>query len=211
MDATERRAFLTLLILAVTGQVILTALREPHQPPGAVSLLPPEPRSSLESHRDQVAQLARPLAEGEKVDLDRAGLHEMTRLPRIGVGLAGRIVADRTRNGPFGSLEGLGRVAGIGPATLAALQPHVVFGDMASGGVSGRSAGSRPGLPKVFNINTLSARELQGLPGIGPQRAQAIVAYRESHGPFASVGELGSVPGIGEGVLARISTLVTVK
>lgn len=211
MDATERRAFLTLLVLAVSGQVILTALREPHQAPGAVSLLPPEARSSLESHRDQVAQLVRPLAEGEKVDLDTAGPHEMTRLPRIGMGLARRIVADRTRNGPFGSLEGLGRVAGIGPATLAALQPHVVFGDMAVGGASGRPAGGRSGSRKVFNINLLSARELQDLPGIGPQRAQAIVAYRESHGPFASVAELGSVPGIGRGILARIEPLVTVK
>jgi competence protein ComEA len=50
-----------------------------------------------------------------------------TRLPRIGPGLAGRIVADRVSNGPFGSLAGLDRVAGVGPTVLEAVASHVVF------------------------------------------------------------------------------------
>nr|MBA3493967.1 helix-hairpin-helix domain-containing protein [Gammaproteobacteria bacterium] len=34
--------------------------------------------------------------------------------------------------------------------------------------------------------------------GIGPAKAEAIVAYREKHGPFKSVDDLVMVQGIGE-------------
>lgn len=211
MDASERRAFLTLLILAVAGQALLTALRAPNQAPGDVSLLPSASVEELEAHRDRVAELTRPLAKGERVDLDRAGLHELTRLPRIGPGLAQRIIADRNERGSFGSLEALGRVAGIGPATLDALEPHAAFSGVASSSppLSGGPAAVHQA--KLLNINVLDASALEGLPGIGPLRAAAIVAYRDSHGPFATISDLALVPGVGEGVLARIDSLVEAR
>lgn len=61
------------------------------------------------------------------VDVDRAGAAELDALPRIGPVLAARIVADRDSLGPFGSLDGLQRVRGIGPAMAASLAPHVTF------------------------------------------------------------------------------------
>lgn len=64
---------------------------------------------------------------GAPVDLDRAGAAEIERLPRIGPVLARRIVADRDSLGPFGSLEGFGRVKGVGPALLRTVGPHVTF------------------------------------------------------------------------------------
>jgi competence protein ComEA len=62
-----------------------------------------------------------------RVDVDRATESELTRLPRVGPALARRIVADRDSLGPFGSLEGLERVKGIGPAMAKRLAPHVTF------------------------------------------------------------------------------------
>lgn len=47
------------------------------------------------------------------------------------------------------------------------------------------------------NINTASKDELDGLKGIGPTKAQAIVDYRTKNGPFNSVDDLQKVPGIG--------------
>lgn len=54
------------------------------------------------------------------------------------------------------------------------------------------------------NLNTADAPTLQReLSGIGEVKAQAIVAYREAHGSFASVDELLEVKGIGESILAK--------
>jgi len=51
-------------------------------------------------------------------------------------------------------------------------------------------------------VNTATAAELEGLPGVGPTTAAKIVAYREENGPFEKVEDLLDVPGIGEGKLA---------
>ena len=47
------------------------------------------------------------------------------------------------------------------------------------------------------NVNTASVADLESLPGIGPSKAAAIVAYRTEHGAFTSVESLQAVPGIG--------------
>lgn len=48
------------------------------------------------------------------------------------------------------------------------------------------------------NINTASVKQLaHAFKGIGQQRAQAIVHYREAHGEFSSVAELAQVQNIG--------------
>ena len=56
------------------------------------------------------------------LDLNAATAEALTALPGIGEALAGRIVAYRAENGPFGSVEELTNVSGIGPAKLAALE-----------------------------------------------------------------------------------------
>lgn len=48
----------------------------------------------------------------------------------------------------------------------------------------------------LLNVNTADAEALTALPGIGPVKAAAIVAYREENGPFASLQELEQVDGI---------------
>ena len=58
-----------------------------------------------------------------------------------------------------------------------------------------------------INPNTASAGSLQRLPGIGPVRAAAIVAYRQDHGPtpFARPADLANVHGIGAGIVRNIA------
>jgi competence protein ComEA len=65
---------------------------------------------------------------GARIDLDRASAAEMEALPRVGPALAKRLVANRDSVGPFGTLEGLKRVKGVGPATIRLLEPLVTFG-----------------------------------------------------------------------------------
>jgi len=62
---------------------------------------------------------------GIPVDVNRAAADELRALPGIGAGLARRIVADREARGPFRSLDELGRVKGIGPGKLRALEGWV--------------------------------------------------------------------------------------
>lgn len=48
------------------------------------------------------------------------------------------------------------------------------------------------------NINTADANTLSSeLSGIGQSKAEAIVAYREQHGPYKQIEDLANVKGIG--------------
>jgi competence protein ComEA len=47
------------------------------------------------------------------------------------------------------------------------------------------------------NINQADAKLLATLDGVGPQKAAAIVAYRDANGPFHSIDDLAKVKGIG--------------
>jgi competence protein ComEA len=123
----ERRAVLLLMGLAVAGHGARAALAPRGTPPGAITILGARTAHAALARRDSLAQLARPLREGERIDPDRAGPLELRRLPGVGPGLAGRIVEDRERNGPFGSLVGLDRVPGVGDGLLKRMAPHIAF------------------------------------------------------------------------------------
>lgn len=56
----------------------------------------------------------------------------------------------------------------------------------------------------AVNVNTATKEQLMLLEGIGEVKAQAILDYRASKGPFKSVGDLVNVPGIGEATLKKI-------
>jgi len=61
-----------------------------------------------------------------------------------------------------------------------------------------------------LDLNRASARSLQALPGIGPARADAIVAER-CRAPFVRVGDVERVPGIGPTLRARMLPRVSVE
>jgi competence protein ComEA len=60
-----------------------------------------------------------------------------------------------------------------------------------------------------INLNTASAAELARLPGIGPSKAQAIVAFRAKE-PFTRADDLRKVKGIGDKLYDSIKDQVTV-
>ncbi|WP_260405343.1 ComEA family DNA-binding protein [Paenibacillus sp. 598K] len=61
----------------------------------------------------------------------------------------------------------------------------------------------------LIDINRASAEQLDSLPGIGPAKAQAIIADREQHGIFRSVDELTRVRGIGDKMLEKLRPYAT--
>ncbi len=65
--------------------------------------------------------------------------------------------------------------------------------------------------PQKIDINRAEAWLLVALPGIGEARAQAIIDYRQRHGPFRDINELLKVPGMGNTIFEGIKRLITVK
>lgn len=108
--------------------------------PSAVAPIPPRDRSARRpapapvtprGDRDTSAHAERPRAGRSRprkrqldegpLDLNRATIDELARLPGLGPGLARRIVSARERGG-FDSLDDLTGVPGLGPAKLARLR-----------------------------------------------------------------------------------------
>jgi competence protein ComEA len=85
-------------------------------------------------------------------------------------------------------------------------------GSSAAGGATasdGLAAGAGPAAAPV-NLNTATPEQLDTLPGVGPATVQKILEYRQQHGGFGSVEELGQVSGIGEKRLAALRDQVQV-
>ena len=83
-----------------------------------------------------------------------------------------------------------------------------------AGGVTVPGAGiqtqnSAAGTGRV-NINTAGREELMTLSGIGEARAQAIISYREEHGPFTAVEEVMNIEGIKEKAFSKIKDEIEV-
>jgi competence protein ComEA len=58
------------------------------------------------------------------------------------------------------------------------------------------------GIP--LDPDTMKSEDWEALPGIGPDLARTIVAYRQKYGDYGSIKSLHKVPGIGEKRIKRI-------
>jgi competence ComEA-like helix-hairpin-helix protein len=131
------------------------------------------------------------------LDPNTATREELDRLPGVGPKTALRWIGVRGSGGPFFALQDLRRVSGLGPKRLEGIAPHLRF-------LPDRAEGRRGRSPERLDLNGASHGELTALPRVGPVLAGRIVAYRASHGPFRSLVDLDSVPGVGPAMLKRL-------
>lgn len=87
----------------------------------------------------------------------------------------------------------------------------------AAGAAAGSSAAVGSGQPAgatgsgaPVNINTADEAALDGLPGVGPSTAAAIIEDRQANGPFSAPEDLMRVSGIGDKKFERLKSLICV-
>ena len=74
-----------------------------------------------------------------------------------------------------------------------------------------RAGAAKRELVGTVNVNTATPDQLELLPGVGPERARAIVEWRGEHGAFKSVDDLLQVSGIGPKALDRMRAHVSLN
>jgi competence protein ComEA len=129
----ERRLALlaTVGLVLVAGPLRARLERPARRPPCAPEGRGEPPRHHLGCAAD--GGPARALAADERlllglpIDPNTAGSRELALVPGLSRRLAAEIVRDREQNGPFGRVEDLVRVRGVGPKRLAAAAPHLAI------------------------------------------------------------------------------------
>lgn len=217
MTTGERTLLLRGLAILLVAGVVRVALDRTEAGADVLAGLP-DAAAALDSAAEQLAadaiERSRPLGAREQIDLNSADEVALDRLPRVGPALAARIVADRAEFGPFDDVSQLVRVAGVGPATLERLRPHLIAGAVTD---PGRPLWVSPPLPferadprPLVDLNRADSLTLLSISGVGPAMAGRILAARRSHGHFRSLDDLLEVPGIGPRTLERLRAQVTV-
>jgi comEA protein len=87
-----------------------------------VEALPPRGSTAMRPGAGDGSSHAGPT---DRVDLNRATVADLVRLPGLGPKRAAAIVENRERVGPFRSVDEVTRVPGIGPAILERLRPRL--------------------------------------------------------------------------------------
>ena len=126
-----------------------------------------------------------------EVDLNTASVVHLTAVKGIGTSRAEEIVRYRDKNGPFASLDDLDRVPHIGdmpPDALKELKTHFTVRLPAD------AAPPTAAEPEKVDVNQANVGELRAVEGIGLERAEEIIHYREEHGRIRDLSELDELP-----------------
>ena len=62
---------------------------------------------------------------------------------------------------------------------------------------------------RKIDLNLATSKQLQQLKGIGQKKAEAIVRYRQQHGPFTRITQLFNIKGIGSKLLKKLQRQIT--
>ena len=132
----------------------------------------------------------------QQVDINLADTVAFINLPGIGSKLASRIVLFREKLGGFYRIEQVSETFGLPDSTFLLIKQYLLPGD---------------GRVKQLNINTATTDELKAHPYIKFTLANAIVLYRNEHGPFQNLEDLKKIMLITDEVFQKLSPYLTVN
>jgi len=145
-----------------------------------------------------------------KININKADINNLSKLPGIGEIKAKAILDYRNNIGEFQSLIELTKVKGIGNKTLVKILPYLeMIGDSTE--IQAFLSPDSVRITENININNASLLELISLPGIGEKKAHAIIEYREKVGIFKSKEDIKKVKGIGEGTYTKIKDIIEIS
>ena len=159
------------------------------------------------------------------LELNAASAAELEQLPHIGAVLAERITAYRDQIGGFSNREQLLEVEGIGEATLYEIYDLLYLenetfpepepepepaGAPAPAAAPQPAETAPPATEPPLDLNQATAAELEQIPGMQPELAEKIVAFRQPIQAFSSVYELLYVDGMTEAYFVQLRDYVQI-
>jgi competence ComEA-like helix-hairpin-helix protein len=124
-----------------------------------------------------------------KLDLNSASVINLRAIKGLGPSRAEEIVRYRSKRGTFTSVEQLNQVPHVGdmpPEELEQVKRQLTI-SVADDRLPHQQT-------EKVSVNSANATQLRRIPGIGEAHAEAIVRYRQEHGPIRDLNELDIVP-----------------
>ncbi len=145
-----------------------------------------------------------------KYDLNTVSKQELITISGIGEKRAEDIIAYRSKNG-FRSRKDLLNIKGIGIKRYSKMKDFFIEMSSETDIIESSEPEKEKDiiLPIIININSAGIDELTKLKGIGPSKAEKIVALRNELGKFNSIDDLLKVKGIGPKTLEKFKKQIT--
>jgi competence protein ComEA len=208
-------AAIVLVLVAVAAAVLIAAL-SPHGTTSTV-VTPGSQSSSGSPAADPVDSGAAPLFVHILGEVTNPGLYELREGDRAidAVAAAGGLTeaADEAQLNLARFLNDGEQIVvpALGAIPPAGSVPDPGSANPGAGGTGGGGAGSgTPAAGALISLNRADAATLEDLPGVGPELASRIVAWREANGPYTTVDDLLNVAGIGQKTVDGLRTSATV-
>ncbi|MDP8268407.1 MAG: helix-hairpin-helix domain-containing protein [Candidatus Tenebribacter davisii] len=144
-----------------------------------------------------------------KYDLQNITKEELITIPGIGEKKANDILQYKEDNG-FQSKKELMNIKGIGKKTYEKIEEYFIdlaFEDSTTTNIYTKSKDNYDKF--IININTADKNELTKIKGIGPSKADKIIALRNKIGKFKKKEDLLQVKGIGKKTIEKISDQIS--
>jgi len=146
------------------------------------------------SYHDNHPNPRRPLS-ASITDINLADTTALIALPGIGSKLANRIINFRDRLGGFYSIDQVGETYGLADSSFQKIKPLLKIAAQV----------------RKININSAEPEALKSHPYIKWNIANALVQYRQQHGPFKSVEELQQIAVVTPAVYQKLAPYITVE